>query len=44
MNTNPLQFYDLLARAFRGDTSSKRLQGFLDSTLAEKYNKLNIDG
>ncbi len=44
MNTNPVQFYDLLARAFRGDTSSKRLQGFLDSTLAEKYNKLNIDG
>ena len=44
MNTNPTQFYDLLARAFRGDTSSKRLQGFLDSTLAQKYNGLNVKG
>ena len=44
MNTNPVQFYDLLARAFRGDTSSKRLQGFLDKTLAEKYNVLQIPG
>ncbi|MGM9736956.1 MAG: major capsid protein [Candidatus Cryptobacteroides sp.] len=44
MNTNPVQFYDLLSRAFRGDTSSKRLQGFLDKTLAEKYNGLNVEG
>ncbi len=44
MNTNPVQFYDLLARAFRGDTTSKRLQGFLDKTLAEKYNGLQIPG
>lgn len=44
MNTNPNEFYDLLARAFRGDTSSKRLQGFLDKTLAQKYNGLNLKG
>ena len=44
MNTNSVQFYDLLARAFRGDTSSKRLQGFLDKTLAEKYNSLQVPG
>ncbi len=44
MNTNSVQFYDLLARAFRGDTTSKRLQGFLDKTLAEKYNGLQIPG
>lgn len=44
MNTNTTQFYDLLARAFNGDTSSKRLQGFLDKTLAEKYNGLNLKG
>lgn len=44
MDTYSTQFYDLLARAFRGDTSSRRLQAFLDTALAEKYNGLNLSG
>lgn len=44
MNTNTTQYYDLLARAFRGDTSSRRLQAFLDDTLAVKYNELDLKG
>lgn len=38
------QFYDLLSRAFGGDTSSARLQVFVDTVLADKYNALNVDG
>lgn len=44
MNTYSSQYYDLLSRAFRGDTSSKRLQVFIDSTLGKKYNGLDIKG
>lgn len=44
MDTATNQYYDLLARAFRGDVSSKRLQGFIDKTFAEKYNRLNLRG
>lgn len=38
------QFYDLVSRAFGGDVTSKRLQAFLDNTMALKYNKLQLDG
>lgn len=44
MNTNPTEYYDLLARAFGGDTSSRRLQAFLDTVVAEKYNGLDLRG
>lgn len=44
MDTATSQYYDLVARAFRGDVTSKRLQGFLDNTLAQKYNGLNLRG
>ncbi len=44
MDTATNQYYDLLARAFRGDVSSRRLQGFIDKTLAQKYNGLNLRG
>ena len=43
MNTYTVQFYDLLSRAL-GDSSSKRLQGFLDNVMAKKYNSLQLDG
>lgn len=43
MNTYPVQFYDLLSAALGGN-DSKRLQGFLDNVIAEKYNELNIPG
>ena len=43
MNTYPVQFYDLLSRALGGN-DSRRLQGFLDNVVAEKYNKLDIPG
>lgn len=43
MNTYPVQFYDLLSTALGGN-DSKRLQGFLDNVVAEKYNELNIPG
>ena len=43
MNTYPVQFYDLLTAALGGN-DSKRLQGFLDNVIAEKYNELNIPG
>ena len=43
MNTYPVQFYDLLSRALGGN-DSKKLQGFLDNVVAEKYNELNIPG
>nr|DAF77353.1 MAG TPA: Putative capsid protein [Caudoviricetes sp.] len=38
------QFYDLVSRAFGGDVTSKRLQAFLDNTMALKYNELQLDG
>ncbi len=44
MDTATNQYYDLLARSFRGDVSSKRLQGFIDKTLAQKYNGLDLRG
>lgn len=43
MNTYPVQFYDLLSTALGGN-DSKRLQGFLDNVVAQKYNELNIPG
>jgi len=43
MNTYNIQFYDLLSRAL-GGADPKRLQGFLDNVMAEKYNTLQIDG
>ena len=43
MNTYPVQFYDLLSRALGGN-DGRRLQGFLDNVVAEKYNELNIPG
>ena len=43
MDTYSVQFYDLLSRAL-GDSSSKRLQGFLDNVMAKKYNALQLDG
>lgn len=43
MNTYPIEFYDLLARAL-GGSDAVRLQGFLDEVLAEKYNKLDTTG
>ena len=43
MDTYSVQFYDLLSRAL-GANDSKRLQGFLDNVVAEKYNALNIPG
>lgn len=44
MNTYTNEYYDLLARAFGGDTSSARLQAFLDTVLADKYDALDISG
>lgn len=44
MNTYTGQFYDLLSAAFGGDTSAKRLQGYLDEVMAVKYNGLQLDG
>ena len=43
MNTYPVQFYDLLSRALGGN-DSRRIQGFLDNVVAEKYNKLDVPG
>ena len=43
MNTYPVQFYDLLSRALGGN-DSRRIQGFLDNVVAQKYNKLDIPG
>ena len=43
MNTYTVQFYDLLSRALGGN-DSRKLQGFLDNVVAEKYNELNIPG
>lgn len=43
MNNYPVEFYDLLTRALGGNDSA-RLQGFLDETLALKYNALNVEG
>lgn len=43
MNTYTIQFYDLLSRALGGN-ESKRLQGFLDDVMAQKYNSLQLDG
>lgn len=44
MNTYSGQFYDLLYTAFQGDTSARRLQGYLDEVMAAKYNGLQLDG
>ena len=43
MNKYPVQYYDLLSRALGGN-DGKRLQGFLDNVVAQKYNELNIPG
>lgn len=43
MNTYPVQFYDLLSRAL-GGSDSRRIQGFLDNVVAQKYNKLDVPG
>lgn len=43
MNNYPVQFYDLLSRALGGN-DGRRLQGFLDNVVAQKYNQLNIPG
>ena len=43
MTTYPVQFYDLLSRALGGN-DGRRLQGFLDNVVAQKYNELNIPG
>lgn len=43
MNTYSAQFYDLLTRGL-GSTDARALQGFLDETLARKYNVLQVDG
>ena len=44
MNTYGKNFYDLLARTFAGDTSSARLQAWIDEVFANKYNQLQLDG
>lgn len=44
MDTFNTQFYDLLYRAFEGDATSTRLQGYLDEVMAAKYNGLQLDG
>lgn len=44
MDTYNTQFYDLLYRAFEGDATSRRLQGYLDEVMAVKYNGLQLDG
>jgi hypothetical protein len=41
MNTYPV--YDLISRALGGN-DSRRIQGFLDNVVAEKYNKLDVPG
>lgn len=43
MNTYPEGFYDLLSKALGGNDNA-RLQGFLDDTIARKYNSLQLDG
>ena len=43
MNTYPTTTYDLLAGAL-GANSSAKLQGFLDSVMASKYNSAQWDG
>lgn len=43
MNTYNAQFYDLLSRGL-GSTDARALQGFVDETLALKYNALQVDG
>jgi len=43
MDAYNIQFYDLLSRALGGN-ESKRLQGFLDTVMARKYNALQLDG
>lgn len=37
-------YYDLLSHAFNGDNSTARLQAFVNTLFANKYNVLNIDG
>ena len=44
MDTYSQQFYDLLYTAFKGDATSRRLQGYLDEVMAAKYNGLQLDG
>lgn len=43
MDKYTVEYYDLLSRAL-GGSESARLQGFLDETLALKYNGLQLDG
>ena len=43
MNTYPTTTYDLLAGAL-GANSSAKLQGFLDTVMASKYNSAQWDG
>lgn len=43
MNTYTLDIYDLLGRAL-GGSDARRLQGYLDEVMAQKYNNLDIPG
>lgn len=42
MNAYDIQFYDLLSSA--GKAEGKRLQGFIDNQVMQKYNELDIPG
>ena len=42
MNAYDIQFYDLLSSAGKAD--GKRLQGFIDNQVMQKYNELDIPG
>ena len=42
MNAYDIQFYDLLSSA--GKAEGKRLQGFIDNVVMQKYNDLSIEG
>ena len=43
MDTYSSNFYDLLGGAL-GSATSSALQAFIDTTLADKYNVLDLDG
>ena len=43
MDTFNIQFYDLLSRALGGN-DNKRIQDYLDTVMAAKYNSLQLDG
>ena len=43
MDTYTIQFYDILSRAL-DESRGENLQGFFDNVMAEKYNRLDLDG